>query len=268
MAIRPKTLAVGVCPVVMGTVLAFRDGLAVWWVAGLALLGAVLVQIGTNLANDYYDFKKGADTEDRLGPVRVTQSGLIRPEGVKRAFLGCFSGFFLVALILMIRGGWPLLAIGISSVFFGWLYTGGPYPLAYLGLGDVAALVFFGPVAVAGTYFVQALSVSWGVIGIGIAPGLFSVAILAVNNLRDIEQDRVASKKTLAVRFGKLFVILEYGLSLILACWIVGGLTWLVLVAALPVFKVVLTENGRVLNRALAQTGGLLVLFTVLFCLK
>jgi 1,4-dihydroxy-2-naphthoate octaprenyltransferase len=173
LAIRPKTLPAGICPVVMGSVLAYRAGYFDFWAGFLSLMAAVLVQIGTNLANDYYDFKKGADTEDRLGPIRVTQSGLISQNVVKWAFICVFCLAGLCAVFLMVRAGWPVIVIGALSLLCGYMYTGGPFPFAYVGLGDLVAFIFFGPVAVAGTYFVHTLYWSSDAIFLGMAPGFF-----------------------------------------------------------------------------------------------
>ena len=278
LAIRPKTLGAGIAPVIMGLALASGDN-AVHWPSFLcALLGSVLIQIGANFANDYFDHQKGADTADRIGPLRVTQAGLISPQGMWRATLLVFLAACLPGLYLVWRGGWPIVAIGIASMGCALLYTGGPLPFGYLGFGDLFVWIFFGPVAVAGTYYVQALTVTSTAILAGGAAGLFSVAILVVNNLRDIEQDRGAGKRTLAVRFGRRFTRWEYagslmigaiGVPLLLALqtgrWgvLIASLT---LLAAFPVLRTVFaSEDGECLNQALAKTGKLLVLFSVLF---
>ncbi len=195
-----------------------------------ALLGALLIQIGTNLSNDYFDFVKGADTEERLGPARATQAGWIRPEIILRSSLLVFAAAVIIGIFLVLRGGWPIVLIGIASVICGILYTGGPYPLAYLGLGEVFVVIFFGPVATLGTYYVQALEFSKEVFIAGLAPGLISTALIAVNNLRDIPTDIKARKKTLAVRFGYRFARIEYTLC------ILGGLF-------IPLFLVVMLKD-------------------------
>jgi 1,4-dihydroxy-2-naphthoate octaprenyltransferase len=191
-----------------------------------------------------------------------------------------FSVAIAAGLYLVYRGGWPILAMGLLSILSGIFYTAGPYPLGYVGLGDLFVLVFFGPVAVAGTYYVQALSLDPHTILAGLAPGFFSVAILAVNNLRDIENDARCGKRTLAVRFGKHFARMEYGVSILVACLIPVGLflhsgnhPWSLLVLAVPVaglgaMKTVFsTPGGPVLNEVLATTGKLLLLFSILFSL-
>lgn len=209
LATRPKTLFAAVAPVLLGTALAYSQSQGNLPAALAALLGAVCIQIATNLANDYWDAKKGADTAERLGPVRVTASGLLKPRTV---FTGMIV-FFLIAtaagIFLTLRAGWPVVAIGLSSIVFGILYTAGPYSLAYLGLGEVFTFLFFGLVATAGTFFVQALGFSPEALWLGILPGSYSVVLIALNNLRDRETDRQANKKTLAVRFGERFARVE-----------------------------------------------------------
>jgi 1,4-dihydroxy-2-naphthoate octaprenyltransferase len=209
LASRPKTLFAAVAPVLLGSALAFSQSKGNLPAALAALFGAICIQIATNLANDYWDAKKGADTADRLGPVRVTASGLIQPRTV---FLGMVF-FFLLATVagvfLTLRAGWPVVAIGLASILFGILYTAGPFSLAYLGLGEVFTFLFFGLVATAGTYFVQALSFSPDALWLGVLPGCYSVVLIALNNLRDRGTDQRANKKTLAVRFGEKFARIE-----------------------------------------------------------
>ena len=280
LAARPKTLGAGIAPVLMGLALAAGDRAAHVPSFLCALLGSILIQIGTNFANDYFDHQKGADTPNRIGPLRVTQAGLISPHIMWRATVLVFLAACLPGLYLVWRGGWPIVAIGLASIVCGLLYTGGPLPFGYLGLGDFFVLVFFGPVAVAGTYYVQTLTVTSTSLIAGIAAGLFSVAILVVNNLRDIEQDRVAGKHTLAVRFGRSFARWEYATALVLGAIAIPVLLailtgrWgvlfgaLALVAAIRVLRTVFTsEDGEKLNEALATTGKLLLLFSVLFSL-
>jgi len=280
MAARPKTLWAAVAPVLMGTAMAWQAGGFHVVAAGCALLGAVLIQVGTNFANDYFDHVKGADTPDRLGPTRVTQTGLVSPGAMRCATALTFGLACIPGLYIVLRGGWVFAAIGLAAILSGILYTAGPYPLGYLGLGDLFVLVFFGPVAVGGTHYVQALELGADVLLAGVAAGLFSVAILTVNNLRDIDQDRRAGKRTLPVRFGRTFAKGEY-----LAALIVGGLAvpavlalrsgrWWVLLsaavlpAALPTVRTVLTRvDGPALNGALAATGKLLLVFAGLFAL-
>lgn len=278
LALRPKTLWAAVAPVLMGTAMAFSDGKLHWPSAAVALLGALLIQIGTNFANDYFDYVHGADDGSRLGPTRATQAGWVTPRAMKHAFILVFALAFVLGLYLVWRGGWPIFVAGVLSILFGVLYTGGPFPLGYNGLGDLFVLIFFGPVAVGGTYYVQALDINSIVLIAGLAPGLISTAILTVNNLRDIHTDRAAGKKTLVVRFGVTFARWEYLLSFLLACLLPillavmkgGGyysiITVGVLLAALPAIRTVFRESGSpVLNGVLADTGKLLLLYSVAF---
>ena len=210
MATRPRTLSAAAAPVVAATGLAFADGVLAALPALAALLGALLIQIATNLANDYYDYMKGGDTGERLGPVRVTAAGILPPRAVRRGMyvalaLATLTGAYLVAV-----AGWPILAIGLASMLMGVCYTGGPYPLSYHGLGDAFVFVFFGPVATMGTYYVQARQWSVDALLVGVGLGAFSTAMLVVNNLRDRETDEAAGKRTLAVRFGDGFSVAQY----------------------------------------------------------
>lgn len=277
-AARPRTLPAAAAPVLMGTAMASRDGALHLPSAGAAMAGALLLQVGTNYANDYYDFMKGADTEARLGPTRATASGLVTPPVMKRAFVLVFALAFALGLGLVARAGWPVLVIGVASIACGILYTGGPRPLGYLGLGDVLVLVFFGPVALAGTYYVQALQWSGAAVIAGLGPGLIATALLAVNNLRDAETDVEAGKKTLAVRFGRGFAKAEYAAALLTAAavpvvlWLgFDGPRWCLLAtlacaaAAPSVAAVLRAEPGDRLQGALAGTGRLLALYGLLF---
>lgn len=203
LAARPKTLWAAVSPVIIGTAIALAHGVGHAPSAICALLGAILIQVGTNYSNDYHDFVKGADTDKRKGPTRATHAGLVSPGAMRRAAMITFTLAVAVGMYLIYRGGLPILTIGILSVISGIWYTAGRYSLAYLGLADVFVLIFFGPVAVGGTYYVQALSITPAVILAGFGPGLLAVAILLVNNIRDVEEDREADKKTLVVRLGR-----------------------------------------------------------------
>lgn len=266
-----------VAPVVIGSAMAFESGGLHIMAALAALLGAVLIQIGTNFANDYFDFHKGADSADRLGPTRVVQAGLVQPPAMKAAFIAIFALAAVPGAYLIWRAGLPLFVIGVLSILFGILYTAGPYPLGYVGLGELFVIIFFGPVAVGGTYYVQTLQISLPVIISGLAPGLFSVAILTVNNLRDVQSDHRAGKKTLAVRFGVTFSKIEYLLSIAIACLIplilllhndkhlYSLLTSVVLLAAIPSIKTVFTAEGIVLNHVLESTGKMLLLYSLIF---
>jgi 1,4-dihydroxy-2-naphthoate octaprenyltransferase len=275
-AARPKTLWAAVAPVVMGSAMAAADGAFHGPSAALALLGALLIQVGTNYCNDYGDFRKGADTLARVGPVRATQAGLVSPTAMLWATVLVFALTALVAILLSLRAGWPVLVVGAASILSGVVYTAGPRPLAYVGLGDLFVLFFFGPVAVGGTYFVQARAWSSEAALAGLAAGLLSCAILTVNNLRDVETDRVAGKRTLAVRFGKNFSRGEYVACVVLALlvpvalWLATGragglLGCLAVLPAVPAVLGVLRNDGAALNPYLGRTGLVLLLFGLLF---
>lgn len=278
LAARPKTLPAAASPVIMGVAMAIADDGFHWPAAMVALFSALMIQVGTNYANDYFDFKKGADTQERIGPTRATQAGWVSPERMKIAFFIAFGLAFITGLYLVYRGGWPVLAIGLSSILFGYFYTGGPYPLGYNGTADLFVLFFFGPIAVGGTYYVQTLDITTPVLLAGLAPGLISTAILTVNNLRDVNADRRAGKRTLVVRFGAGFGRFEYLSSLVIASVIPfylylyhSGSIYAVIAAAallitLPDIKTVWRTNGDpILNKVLANTGRFLFLFSLLF---
>lgn len=277
-ATRPKTLPAAAAPVLVGTALALARDAFHAPSAIAALVGALLIQIGTNYANDFYDFQKGADTEDRLGPRRATQAGLVTPAAMKRAFVLAFALAFLVGSYLVVRGGWPIVAIGLASIVSGIAYTGGPYPLGYNGLGDLFVWIFFGPVAVGGTVWVQAHGIEPVDLVVGAAFGLLATAILSVNNLRDADTDVLAGKRTLAVRFGKGFARFEYAACLVVALLVplvlgivserpalVGVL--LLVPWAFVLYRRVARTEGSALNPLLGATGKFLVAYAVLFAL-
>lgn len=214
-ATRPKTLPAAVCPVMVGTAMAFEVGHFDWRPASICLFFALLVQIGTNFANDYSDGVKGTDTEARIGPRRAVASGLVAAKVMRAAALFVLVVAFCLGLLLIPYGGRWLLLVGITSVLCAWLYTGGPYPLAYNGLGDVFVIFFFGFVAVGCTYFVQAGSINGPVLLSGLACGLLINNILVVNNFRDVDEDRASGKMTLVVYLGRNFAIWQYRLSLL-----------------------------------------------------
>ena len=276
-AARPKTLWAAVAPVAVGTALAARDGQFHAGAALCALAGALFIQIATNFWNDYADFMRGADTAARTGPRRAVAAGLVAPGTMRAAALLTFGLAALSAVYLIARAGWPVLALWAVSILCGILYTSGPRPLAYVGLGDLFVLVFFGFAAVAGTYFVQARAVTPLAAWAGLGPGLLSVAVLVVNNLRDVETDRLAGKRTLAVRWGPGFARAEYTACVLgaaatpfLLSALAGGprAAWaaaLVLPAGLPALRAVHTRSGSALNPVLAQTALLLLLYSATF---
>lgn len=274
LAIRPRTLTAASAPVVAGTGFAAADGVFAAVPGAAALVGGLLIQIATNLANDYFDFVKGSDTAERLGPVRVTQAGLLAPGSVWRGMLLTMGAAFLIGVYLVVVGGWPVVAIGLLSLAFAVGYSGGPFPLSYHGLGDLGVFVFFGLAATAGTYYVQALAWSPDAILAGVGMGAFSTAMLVVNNLRDRETDAAAGKRTLAVRFGDRFSVVQYFACLavtavvpIVGITLMGWSPWTLLSLAgwLPCIPAelrmvaVLNDPGgvdrRTLNPALAQTA-------------
>jgi 1,4-dihydroxy-2-naphthoate polyprenyltransferase len=278
-AARPKTLIAGISPVLMGTTLALSVGAFRPWVFFFTLLTAVGIQIGTNLANDYFDFLKGADTVERKGSLRVMQAGLASTFQMQCAIILTFALTFLMGCTLIYRGGSIIAILLILSLVLAFFYTAGPYSLAYLGLGEIFVLIFFGPLAVLGTYYLQTLAFSKEACLAGIAPGCISTAILIANNVRDIDEDRKAQKKTLVVRFGKTFGMIEYVSVLFMALIPMlffcqshpfSLLTFLILLPAFPLMRGMLNEknhNPTVLNQIFAHTGKLLFLFTFLFCL-
>jgi 1,4-dihydroxy-2-naphthoate octaprenyltransferase len=280
MASRPKTLTAAAAPVVTGTGLAAFHGVLAWLPALAALLGAILIQIGTNFANDYYDFVRGGDTDERVGPVRVTQAGIILPRSVFRAMVLVLTAAILVGVYLVAVAGWPIVWIGLASVACAVLYTGGPFPLAYHGLGDVFVFVFFGLIAVGGTYYVQGLTWPPDALLAGTALGALSTAILVVNNLRDIGTDRKAGKRTLAVRLGKRGTQIQYVLMIVIAAAVppvgIALLSWpLATLAALatlllcvePARRVFGFADPRELLPALGGTARVVALYGVVLAI-
>lgn len=213
-AARPRTLAAAFVPVLVGTALAAAHNRFALAPALAALLGALAIQIGTNLANDYFDARKGADTH-RVGPRRVTAAGLVTHGQMKRAMVAAFGFATACGVYLAWAGGWPIVVVGTLSVLSGIAYTGGPFPLGYNGLGDIFVFVFFGLVAVAGTYYVQARALDPAALWAAVPIGLISVAILAINNLRDADSDARCGKGTLVVRLGRTFGRFEYATCLV-----------------------------------------------------
>jgi len=279
LAIRPKTLPAAASGVIVGTVLAWRDGGLSLGPALAALAVAVLLQVASNLANDVYDDERGSDTAERLGPLRVTNAGLLTHEQVKRGMKVVLALAFSIGLYLTFVRGWMVLVIGIAAIVSAVAYTGGPYPLGYHGLGEVFVFVFFGLASVVGTYWVQTGETTPLVWLMSVPPGLIITAILVVNNLRDIEQDRVAGKRTIAVRVGTRATKAEYAACMVVAYGLVAVLvlaralpasamaTWLSLPLAVLTARTVYTKIGTPLNAALAATGQTALAFSVLFAL-
>jgi 1,4-dihydroxy-2-naphthoate polyprenyltransferase len=277
MAARPRTLPAAVAPVLVGTALAGFGHIfhPLRFVA--ALLGAIFIQVGTNLSNDYSDARRGADTEDRLGPVRVTAGGLVPPKQVLIATYVSFAIAVLAGVYLITVAGWELLLVGAASILAGVLYTGGPRPYGYEGLGEIFVFLFFGIVAVAGSFFVQTTKLDWEAFALAVPVGLLAAGILVVNNVRDIDSDRRAGKRTLAVKLGRrrtrgLFAAIVY-LAFLLApvTWVFGPtkpwmlLPWLTLPLAVRLVRLVRNRSdGPSLNGALAQSGMLQLAFCTL----
>jgi 1,4-dihydroxy-2-naphthoate octaprenyltransferase len=279
LASRPKTLPAAASGVITGTALAVFDGQFKTGPALAALLVALTLQIGSNLANDVYDYERGADAGERHGPMRVTQAGLLGPDQVKTGMWLVFACAALLGLYLAFVAGWVVILIGLAAILSAIAYTGGPFPLGYFGLGDLFVFIFFGLAAVAGTYFVQAGSISSQAWLMACPIGWLIVNILVVNNLRDIDADRAVGKHTLAVRLGQggarnqylVLLVASYGILPILA---VSGilpwsslLPWLSLPLAWRTLRIVLMQKDTALNAALAGTGQVVLLFSLLFFL-
>lgn len=264
----------------MGLAFAYRDLEKLnTTVAILTILCCLLMQIGTNLVNDYFDYAKGVDTHDRLGPTRVTQAGILAPAQVKRGYQIVFGGAFLLGIPLMMTGGPVIVIIGLASLLAAYAYTGGPLPLSYLGLGEVLALVFFGPVAVFGTYYLQTHFLNLEVVLYGLIPGFLSWSILAVNNLRDIDGDRINGKKSLAVRVGlmgaRLIVIFGIMMAQVLnlnAYFLhhnkIAPLSLIITILFFKVWRTVLIDPiSSKLNNTLAAIGKFLFINCLIFSL-
>jgi 1,4-dihydroxy-2-naphthoate octaprenyltransferase len=277
MAARVRTLPAAIAPVLVGTALAGYVHVfhPLRFIA--ALIGAIFIQVGTILSNDYSDARRGADSEDRLGPVRVTAGGLVPPKRVLVATYASFGVAVLAGAYLIAVAGWQLLLVGAASILAGVLYTGGPRPYGYEGLGELFVFLFFGIVAVAGSFFVQVKHVDWEAFALAVPVGLLAAGILVVNNVRDIDTDRRAGKRTLAVRLGRertrtLFAAMVYlAYVLVPVTWVFGPLKpwvllpWLTLPLAAPVVRTVRNRtDGASLNEALAQTGMLQLAFCTL----
>ena len=279
LAIRPKTLPAAASGVVMGSALAWMDGSFKILPALAALAVALLLQIASNVANDVFDFERGTDTAERQGPLRVTQAGFLTPAEVKRGLWVILGLSAAVGLYLTFLRGWVVIVIGLTAIVSAVAYTGGPFPLGYYGLGDLFVFIFFGVAAVAGTYFVQVGSVSAAAWWMSVPVGLVITAILVINNLRDIENDRKGNKRMLAVRLGVRGTRIEYLLCMVIAYLVLplaaltgiipwmGLLAWASLPLAIRSTRAVFTQAGRPLNAALAGTGQVALVFSLLFAL-
>ena len=278
LAARPKTLPAAIVPVWVGCVLAWKlSGAFDLPLALCTLLGAVAIQIATNFFNDVIDSKKGADTERRLGPVRVTASGMLRPRTVMAVAAGFLGVALVCGVILYQARGWPIVLIGIPSLFLAYGYTGGPFPLAYRGMGELFVVLFFGLVAVAGTFFIQTGFWSREALLLGLQTGLLSAVLISINNFRDHDEDMTTGKRTLAVRFGPKVAAAGIWLEIKLAAFL--GLIWIAwehpmfAAASLPVLLIGLRiiwgvftlPPGPAFNRLLALAGVQLILFAVVF---
>ena len=277
MAARPRTLPAAIAPVLVGTALAGFAHVFYPLRFAAALLGALFIQVGTNLSNDYSDARRGADAEDRLGPVRVTAGGLVPPRQVLIATYVSFGLAVLFGIYLIAVAGWELLLVGAASILAGVAYTGGPKPYGYEGLGEVFVFLFFGVVAVVGSFFVQVESLHWEAFALAVPVGLLAAGILVVNNVRDIDSDRRAGKRTLAVKLGRERTRVLYATVVYLAylltpvTWLFGPTTawvllpWLTLPLAAAVVRLVRTRtDGPSLNGALARSGMLQLAFCIL----
>jgi 1,4-dihydroxy-2-naphthoate octaprenyltransferase len=277
LASRPKTLPAAVSPVIIGSAVAFAEHSFRFGPALAAFLGALLLQIGANLANDVFDYEKGADQHDRLGPIRVTQAGLLSPKDVKTGMWVTFALAAICGIYMTLVSGWFILLIGLLAILAAIAYTGGPFPYGYKGLGEIFVFIFFGFAAVCGTYYAQTNTISQLAVLSSIPVGLLIVAILVVNNVRDYESDKSANKKTLAVRFGLEWARQEFVSIVILAFvtvvllsisdiatpWLL--LTWLSLPLVFSTSSSVLNQRGNILNKTLASTGQLTLVFSLLY---
>jgi len=276
LAIRPKTLPAGAVPVVLASALAAVDGHFHLLKALVALVCVLGIQVATNFINEIYDFRKGADTAERLGPTRTVAAGLISEKTMINVSASLVGAVFLLGLYLVSTSGWPIFLLGLLSLIFAWAYTGGPYPIAYSGFGDLFVFIFFGLVAVGGTYYVQAHTLLPPVLLAAVAPGLFSVNILLVNNIRDIATDRTVGKMTLPARIGASWARRVYVILTVIAFFVPvllsmsgyspwGMLSFFSLPLAVSMIRQLYASEGRELNNVLAGTGKLLTLHGLLF---
>ncbi|MBN2570965.1 MAG: 1,4-dihydroxy-2-naphthoate polyprenyltransferase [Ignavibacteriales bacterium] len=278
LAARPKTLPAAFVPVIVGSALAFRENSFKFSVALVALICSLLLQIGANFSNDLFDFLKGSDKKERVGPMRVLATDLISKKEMAFGLIVVYSVCFLLGLYLVYLGSWIILIVGIFSILMSVAYTAGPFPLAYNGLGDVFVFLFFGIVGTVGTYYVQSLKLNYIVFLSAIPVGALITNILVVNNYRDIEEDRAAYKKTLAVRFGQLFSKIQYVfsivfsyLSILIIYLIVENEYILLPIVSLPIaiilIKMIFTYTGKQLNKTLALSALFSALFGILLAI-
>jgi 1,4-dihydroxy-2-naphthoate octaprenyltransferase len=277
MAARPRTLSLSVTPVAVGAALAWALRGQIHWAAVLAaLIGSMCIQLGTNLHNDAVDSERGGDGPDRVGPLRVTASGLLSARAVKRGAAACFAAAALMGLYLIAVGGWPILLLGILSIVSGWAYTGGPWPIAYTPLGELFVIAFFGVGAVAGTYWLCTAYLGMPALAAGFALGLITGAVLLVNNFRDREADARVGRRTLAILAGRQgtiwifggLMLLPYAALLPVAQALPGRHVWLALVALPPtlalIYRFAHEPPGRGFNRILVSTVRIQMLFSLL----
>ncbi len=274
LALRPKTLTAAIVPVIVGTALVHAESIhVIWWLSVCTALSACFIQIGTNLVNDAIDFRKGADTETRTGPQRVTQSGLLTSKQVMRGAVACFVAAIFFGIPLVFNGGMPIILVGLSSIAMAYCYTGGPFPLAYRGLGEFFVILFFGLIAVMGTFFLQTQFVDQKSVIAGLQVGFLATVLISVNNLRDAPQDALVRKRTLAVRFGLTFARFEIAFFVIVPFllgfyWYRVGFPSAAIIPFLSftfarrvingVFK---NEPGPIYNKILAMSAALQMIF-------
>ena len=281
--IRMKTLSASISPVFVGSAIALKDNFFNLNIFLLTLLAAIFIQIGTNFANDVYDFINGADNEDRLGPIRTVQANLISIQNMKRLTIVSFTMSIICGLPLVIIGGFPILIIGLLSIISGYAYTAGPYPLGYNGWGDVFVFIFFGPIAVSGTFYLQLGYISIESIISGIILGCLSVTLLCVNNIRDVDTDRNAGKRTIAVRFGvkivKIIFIILFLISYLLLGYLAFSLNYLninffilLLILTIPLYVRIGSEifilKSQNLNSVLGNVSIFISIFSILFIIS
>lgn len=279
LAFRPKTLTAALVPCLVGTSYASYRQIWSFKVFAYALFSAIFIQIGTNLVNDAMDFKKGADTEKRIGPQRITQAGILSFNQVMLIATLFFLLAMLLGLPLVQIGGWPIVAVGLVSILLGYGYTAGPFPLAYRGLGDLFVILFFGLVAVQGIFYLHTLSIDWGSFILGLQIGMLSTVLIAINNLRDIEGDAKVNKRTLAVRLGetmakKEITVLCFAPFVLNIYWLLNNhyLSLMSFIALPLAIKIVKNVNANppspLYNKFLGQSAGLHLIFGVLISLS